>query len=423
MNKRYNIHSNIYFYLTILLLIAFPIYVKILSIITLLLFLNFLAEGKFRQKFSALFSDKRPCRIMFVLMLLFYAMHALALFNTNNMQAGTSEMEGKLSFLVFPLILLPIYSYRFEKKKIKYFFLAYVLSVFAGSVFCILQSLFKYSTTNDIQSFYYSNFSVIQHPTYYAMYLITAIILVLAVLFKQWNSLKIIFKIILITSIPYFLLIIMLSNSRSGIIIAILILLIAVFYIIFRKRKLVLGFALIVFLALSGYAVTRVMPKVFDRFYSIKEVLQAEKMEDITHWNGTTLRIQIYYSAEEIIRENFWLGVSPGDTRDELMKKYKKYGFRHAVARNYEAHNQFVQSFIGLGVFGLIVLLLIFILPFVYAIKNKDFILFCFIIMIFLLCMFESMLQKQAAVVFIVFGILFLSARDRIISVNKEVKE
>jgi O-antigen ligase len=420
MNKRYTIHKNIYFYLTILLLIAFPIYVKILSLITLLLFLNFLVEGKFREKFSVLFSEKGPSRIMFVLMLLFYAMHAIALFNTNNMKAGTFEMEEKLSFLVFPLILLPIYSYRFKKEKIKYFFLAYVLSAFAGSVFCILQSLIKYSTTNDIQSFYYLNFSVIQHPTYYAMYLITAIILVLAVLFKQWNSLKIIFKIILIASIPYFLLIIMLSNSRSGIIVATFILLIAIFYIIFRKRKLLLGFALVVFLAVSGYTITRVMPQVFDRFYSIKEVIEADKMEDITHWNGTTLRIQIFYSAEEIIEENFWLGVSPGDTRDELVKKYKKYGFRHAIDRNYEAHNQFVQSFIGLGVFGLIVLLLIFLVPFIYAIKNKDFILFCFSIMIFLLCMFESMLQKQAGVMFIVFSILFLTARDRIFSSLKE---
>jgi len=423
MKKRYNIHRTIYFYLTILLLIAFPIYVKILPVITLLLFLNFLVEGKFRQKFSALFSDKRPCRILFVLMLLFYAMHALALFNTNNMQAGSFEMEEKLSFLVFPLILLPIYSYRFERKKIKYFFLAYVLSAFAGTIFCVLQSLIKYSNTNDIQSFYYLNFSVIQHPTYYAMYLITAMILILSVLFKQWNSLKTIFKLLLISSIPYFLLIIILSNSRSGILIAILMLLIAVFYIILRKRKLLLGLVLIIFLAISGYAVTRIMPQVFDRFYSIKEVLQAEKMEDIKHWNGTTLRIQIYYSAEEIIRENFWLGVSPGDTRDELVKKYKKYGFRFAVERNYEAHNQFVQTFIGLGVFGLIVLLLIFILPFIYAIKNKDFILFCFTIMIFLLCMFESMLQKQAGVMFIVFGILFLTTRDRVMSIPHSTKE
>jgi O-antigen ligase len=165
------------------------------------------------------------------------------------------------------------------------------------------------------------------------------------------------------------------------------------------------------------------MPQVFDRFYSIKEVIQAEKMEDISHWNGTTLRLQIFYASEEIIKENFWLGVSPGDTKDELMIKYEKYGFRHAIERNYEAHNQFVQTFIGLGIFGLIILLLIFILPFVYAIRNMDFILFCFIIMVFLLCMFESMLQKQAGVMFIVFGILFLSVRDRIISVPNPPKE
>jgi O-antigen ligase len=116
----------------------------------------------------------------------------------------------------------------------------------------------------------------------------------------------------------------------------------------------------------------------------------------------------------EIIKDNFWFGVSPGDTKDELMQNYKKHGFRHAVERNYDAHNQFLQSFIALGILGFLFVFCIIGLPFFYAIRERDYVLFFFSLMLFFLFLFESMLQKQAGVMFIVFGLIFLSSRERI---------
>jgi O-antigen ligase len=274
--------------------------------------------------------------------------------------------------------------------------------------------MLNYLQTKDIQEFFYSNFSVIEHPTYFSMYVITAMILLISVLIRKWNKLIAWKKILLFSFIAFFLLVVVLTNSRSAIIVAGIILMGSVFYPAVKKRKYIMSAILFLMLLAAVFIAKIAMPHAFNRFSGIVEVIKADRMEDIKHWNGTTLRVQIYYSSMEIIKDNFWIGVSPGDARDELIQNYKKHGFRHAVERNYDAHNQFLQSFIGIGIFGFLLLCSIIGLPFIYAIRERDYILFSFTIMLFFLFLFESMLQKQAGVMFIVFGLIFLSSRERI---------
>ncbi len=408
------LHTKINLFLTLLLIFCLPLFVKQVPFIIALLFLNYLVEGKFRVKFSSLFAERRLFVYLFLSMIFFYALHAIALIYTENKAAGYFELEEKLSFLVFPLILLPIYSYRFDKKHLRLFFFTYIIAVLSAALYCFGQSTLNYLQTSDIQQFFYSNFSVIEHPTYFSMYVITAMILVIAVLIKQWGKIQTWKKIILFLLIPFFFLVVVLTNSRSGIIVAGIILMGSAFYPAIKKRKYILSAILFFMLLASVFITKKLMPHVFDRFYGIVEVLKADKMEDIKEWNGTTLRVQIYYSSFEVIKENFWIGVSPGDARDELIQNYKKHGFRHAVDRNYDAHNQFLQSFIGLGIAGFLLVFIILGLPLFYAIRERDYILFFFTLMLFFLFLFESMLQKQAGVMFIVFGLIFLSSRERI---------
>jgi O-antigen ligase len=413
MLKR-TLHSKINLFLTLLLVFCLPLFVKQVPIIIALLFLNYLLEGRFRVKFSSLFAERKYYVFLFLFMIVFYALHAIALLYTENMSAGYFELEEKLSFLVFPLIMLPIYAYRFEKKHLRTFFFTYLIAVLSASFFCLGQSTLNYLQTSDIQQFFYLNFSVIEHPTYFSMYVITAMILVIGVLIRQWTKLLLWKKILLFSLIPFFLLVVVLTNSRSAIIVAGIILMGSAFYPALRRRKFILSTLLFLLLFVSVFLAKKMMPHVFDRFYGIVEVLKADKMEDIKEWNGTTLRVQIYYSSFEVIKENFWIGVSPGDARDVLIQNYKKHGFRHAVERNYDAHNQFLQSFIGLGIAGFLIVFMIIGIPLFYAIRERDYILFFFTLMLFFLFLFESMLQKQAGVMFIVFGLIFLSSRERI---------
>ncbi|HBG71320.1 MAG: hypothetical protein A2W93_01610 [Bacteroidetes bacterium GWF2_43_63] len=414
MQNRQQIHANINHWLTAILLFALPLYKKATPIIVILLLLNWLAEGRFRARFTTLFTNKGIYRFVFALLILFYIMHVAALLYTDNSKAGLFELEKKLSFLVLPLIFFPVSNSGFSRTQLKQLLLSYLAGTLAISLFCLTQSLIRFAQTGDSSVMYYVNFTQFEHPTYYAMYMITALILVVGVLITEWKNLKSILRIAAVALVPYYILIIMLANSRAAIIAMTLVAILTIVYFIIRTKKYTIGLILLLALCAGFPAGRYLMPHVYDRFlFGLDEVFAARKMEDIKHWNGTTLRVQVYYCDAELIKENFWAGVSPGDVCDELAGKYSKYGFRHALERNYNAHNQFLQTFIGLGIAGFLVLLLIVLIPFIYAARKNDYVLMAFTLMVSVLFMFESMLQLQAGIMFIAAGISLLTIRNR----------
>lgn len=402
------------------LFFVFPIYKKLAPIIVILMILNWFAEGHFRSKFSALFSDNWTFPTLFILSILFYGLHVGAETYTENTTQPYYELERKLSFLAFPIILLTIHSFRFKKGKGKWFVLAFLSGVLISSMYCFFQAGIKYLATGDVSMMYYVNFSVLEHPTYYAMYMITAVLVIVNLLYREWENTKKYYRYFLIALIPWFMFMVMLSNSRAAILAMGLVFLFLMIYMIFKTKKYIIGAVMLVLMIAGGFSTKYLMPHVFDRFnMGIGEVLQARSMEDIHHWNGTTLRVQIYYCSMELVEENFWTGVGPGDVSDELMAKYKEYAFRHAAERGYNAHNEYLQVFIGLGIIGFIIFLAIFLIPFIYAIRQGDFMQIAFILMLLTLFMFESMLQMQAGIMFIVFLVLFFHSRVRILSGNE----
>ncbi len=422
MNKRRIIHQQIYLVLTMALFFIFPMFKKLAPLIVVLMIVNWFAEGHFRNKFSALFNDNWTFPLMFVLSMVFYGMHATwYLFDSSSIHQY-NELEMKLSFVAFPLILLTIYAFRFKKEYGKWFLSAYLGGAFLSSAYCLIQAFIKYIESGNAEMMYYLNFSVLAHPTYYAMYMITAVLIIVNILYREWTNMKKWLKAILFFSIPWFILMVMLSNSRAAILTMGLVVLFLLIYIIFKTKKYLAGIIIVVILAAGGVSTKLLMPHIFDRFnMGIGEVLHARTMDDIEHWNGTTLRVQVYYCSFELVEENFWFGVGPDKVSDKLMEKYQKYGFRHAAERGYNAHNQFLQVFIGMGLIGLLVFLALLIIPFIYAIREGDFMQMAFIIMLMTLFLFESMLQRQAGIMFIVFMLLFFHARERIMSAPKRL--
>ena len=422
MIKRQELHNKIGYVLLGALFVVLPTYKKLAPLILGLLLLNWIIEGQFRTKFRNLFSQKGGNKLLFTLMIVFYIMHVVALLYTDNMKDGLFELEKKLSFIIYPLLFFPVVSMSFTKTKMKLYLLLFTGATFGASVVCLIQSIIKYTNTGDPAMMYYQNFTFYEHPTYVAMFMLTALIFITGVVISGWKDLSKSWKYVSIGLIPWYVFIIMLASSRAAIIALILTGLLTMIFVVVKTKKYWIGIVFMALLAVSVPVGKIMMPHVFDRFYvGLDEVFTAKKMDDIKHWNGTTIRVQVYYSAFEVIKENFAAGVSPGDVTDELVMNYKKHGFRHAAERGYNAHNQFLQAFIGLGVVGFLVLFAIIAIPFVAAMRRRDYSLMTFSFMVTILFMFESMLQLQAGVMFIVAGLAFLSCRSETIK-NKNKK-
>ena len=152
----------------------------------------------------------------------------------------------------------------------------------------------------------------------------------------------------------------------------------------------------------------------FSRFFakvSYKEIFQ-EEINNVD--NNSFERIYIWNSAVKVIKQNWFLGVGTGDVKDNLRSIYTENGFVDGVKRNYNAHNQFLETWIGLGIFGEIILLTMLVYGLVKGIKNRDILLQSFIILLFVHFFFESMLNRLAGIIFFSYYYSLLLYRNSI---------
>jgi len=98
-----------------------------------------------------------------------------------------------------------------------------------------------------------------------------------------------------------------------------------------------------------------------------------------------------------------WNGVGIGDVQDSIMKEYQVRGMTGAYEKKLNAHSQLFQTAIAIGIPGLILLLLLFVVPTLSAIRNQFGFLVLFTSLVLLNIIPESMFQLQAGVIFFSF--------------------
>src|SRR5437016_6103802 len=110
--------------------------------------------------------------------------------------------------------------------------------------------------------------------------------------------------------------------------------------------------------------------------------------------------------ALELIKSEPILEVGTGDVEDELQKCYTSNQYTsltYWTDTRFNAHNQFLETAIGLGIPGLILLLSCFIIALYQAYMYKNIMYVIFIVLFAVSCLTESMLERQNGVVFYAF--------------------
>jgi len=360
--------------------------------------LLWLFEAKFNEKYQLL---KSP---FFILSIGFYLLHLVGMFYTNNMEAGSFDLEQKLSLLIFPLLFFsdPHFNHESLIKVLKSFVLGCVLA----GIICGLNAFLKYYLSGESDVFFYAHFSVIMHTSYFAMYLVFAIILLL------FNDYVIRISTLRALILMFFILLIVLTSSKSGLFSLGIVLMSKFIYDIFIHKSYLRVFVLFTILFFSAITIYFLLPKSFERLSEMKQNISNSRSEI----NTTTSRIAIWKHASKIISKHYLIGVGTGDVKDALKSEYDKQTVSEFGEKKLNAHNQYLQTFIALGLPGLLILLslLSVIVYFTYRHKMLDGTLFTTIISFNML--FESMLETQAGVVFIAFFLmLYLSEATKYI--------
>jgi O-antigen ligase len=150
-----------------------------------------------------------------------------------------------------------------------------------------------------------------------------------------------------------------------------------------------------------------IFPGVFDRLNSIVAI--SNQPIDKTSSESTAVRVLIWEQSLDLIKNNFILGTGVGDANDSLYEAYKTNGLIGAYEHRFNAHSQYFQTFIGLGLIGIALLLMMTFWQLITSIVKKRFLHLIFAFLIVTNFFVESMLQTAAGVLFFAFFYCFFN--------------
>ncbi|SIT76437.1 O-antigen ligase family protein [Pontibacter indicus] len=401
-------------YLFSLILVAVSLFSPkqaLTNIAIMLLALVWLLEGDFKAKYQRLAANW----VAVSFMLLFF-LYLTGAFYTDNLGAGFKRLETKSSLLIFPLLIgsAIIRQDYLRKTLLTFAFTCVVLSAVA-----LVYQTFVVLEKNDFNYFFSDGLVSImgKQAAYYSIYVAFSILILIQDLWQRFSGIGWGRKTVFLVAILFLLLFLFLLASRTSLGILLLILIISLVGVGVRYGKL--RYTLLMVAALLAFIVglSVVFPQTVSRFKSLRNIsFDFSNTQDIYHfsgedseakWNGLNMRLAKWVCAIDVIRQNP-LGVGTGDVKDELVEAYRNRNFTYAAENRFDPHNQFLDTTVAIGIPGLIVLMCCYLLPLYLAIKQKNWLLGSFAILIIACSITESVLSSAQGVIFICFSLFVL---------------
>ncbi len=409
---RQDITNKLYLYLFQALAFVIPIHDKFVPPVIALIGLNWLLEFNFTEKLHRFKNLKENKYILLpALLYLFYIFGTFYSFQIKGPSGALFDLEVKLSLLLFPVFFTTMDLSQFSKDFYKKVLKAFVYGCLISSIILINKAMMDYFKDQDVAVFYYTKLSWMHHPSYLALYFTFAIAILMTWILESGN--KIIFKRNLaILVIIHFQIFIVLLSSKAGMIgFFVTCLLIITFYLMKKNKGLKYSLTISAIVLATFILILFIFPASFNRFNTAKKSIEDHHIPDNKKTEGSVARLMVWKCSIEIIKENFIFGVGTGDVKTELLKKYEEKQIQQALKDNLNSHNQFLQTYVAIGLTGFILLLASLLLPLLYGIKIGNILLVLFISLFAFHLLVESMLERQAGVVFYTFfnALLFFS--------------
>ena len=368
----------------------FPVFQKIIPLLIALWGLSFLTFGYSKDFFKNIYKNK-----LTFFTLLFFIIHVIALLYTENLDSGKFDVESKLSFLIFPIILSNVHRY-YTNNILKYILYSFVSGNLIASLICLSKAFYKWHYFDvPFQYFTYVDLSYFMHPTYFSMYICFSIVSIVYLL--KYSQPKKLSKIFLVFTAFIFTLMIYLLSSKAGILVFIFLIFLMIISVIkkVRLRIIIIGSSAILMLVLFSFN------NRFDRLIETVKYTVLSDENDFENLESTGQRIYVWKSATELIKENWLIGVSAGDLKYKLSETHYSEKFDSTKSKLLNAHNQYLETFLSVGIFGICLLLLWLIYPFFFINNEYRLLIIGLFIIIAINFIFESILNRQEGITFI----------------------
>ena len=344
-----------------------------------------------------------------LLLLILFLWHANSLLFDPNFEEVKASLVRKLSFIVFPVILILGNSSIKDSQKwaLRGFYAGLIIAGIQMLLRAIIRSFYGF----DLDYWMYHEFATPFQfgAIYFSWYLSIALI---SLIYQRQEPYVERFRYHLLI---FFLLLLLLAASKLFVVVTGSVVIVKVLSKL-QKKKRIRALILLLILIIGGTV------PVYKRISELNNLnLQIAFQEEYTYdtpFNGVTLRLFQWRMAFEILNDkDAWLqGTGIGSRQEILNSYYKKYNVYTGNPRlgdrgylGYNFHNQFAETTVGTGIPGVVILLLILVYVFTSLRRQLFFPLFVYIITV-LFFMTESVLERQAGIM--MFCLIILTNRN-----------
>lgn len=288
---------------------------------------------------------------------LFFLILLIGLIYSSDLDLGLRHLETNLSFIGVPIVIYNLSP--FSKDKLDQTYYSFTAGAILASIICLTFAFVDYFESGSLQVFFYSKLTnpIDSHPTYFAYYLIFAITYGLYLLYYELPPRYFFWMIALL--IFLFLMLLLTGGQTSFISILLTFAFFISKYLLEKKTKrvsLTIGLVAFFLFCMIGLIMA---------FQNSKLLLPLSNQND--YWE----RMMLWESAIKA-NTNPLLGVGTGDYNLVLNAYYQKHGLADFATKNFNSHNQFIQSFFTHGLLGLAGLILLLGRPLYLSVKNQN---------------------------------------------------
>lgn len=364
---------------------------------------------------------KRLSNPLLLLFLSFYLFYLIGMLWTANMKYGFWELEKKMGLLVFPIIIgttKPLTSKAFIRV-----LQCFVIAVLLASLTCLAHAMYKAitlktlfvidtQTRQTIYFFFYDGLSgfMIQ-PMYLGAYVVTSIFILLFFYAKKKllrGELFTVFRnrAFIWIGIIFLNAVLLMLSVRIMILALVVLSFFSIVFFLYQKGRLVLGLSIGILSIIILVVSILILPFLRSRFEVVMNSSfhfknDPERNKDLSgQLDDVNMRLAKWYFSIEAGKDRWFLGNGTGDGQDALMNKYLENNFMEGYIPQYNSHNQYLQTWLSLGIVGLIIMLCTICVPIYLSFKSENILYLAFLGLILLFCITESIFSRQYGVVF-----------------------
>jgi O-antigen ligase len=195
---------------------------------------------------------------------------------------------------------------------------------------------------------------------------------------------------------------------RSGLLGFYLSILYFIFYFLLIKKQwkhaLITFVAAVIICVIAIYSSPTIQTKIGYMRYDINEYLCGNNVQG----KSDAARLMSQEMGWNVLKNNFWFGVGVGDVKDKVKKQYDDLHPEIEYSQQFEPHNQFLFTAVGVGIVGTTFLIFALMLIFFQHKNYRKWIVSCVFIILLSSFISETTLEIQIGTTLFLFLILLL---------------